>query len=667
LNSEWRKPRAVVGFYEFASIPRLETSMKRTLCLFALNALLAFTSFAQVPSNLVVENIPPIDLALVERVTPYFEFRTASFNSWHPERREMLISTRFGNTSQIHSVAMPGGARRQITFYPDRVGGGAWQKQSGRYVVFTKDIGGGEFFQIYRYDPVDGSVVLLTDGKSRNERGPMSRDGNLLAYTSTRRNGRDSDIYVVEINDPKSDRKVADVAGGGWGATDWSPDRSTLAVNEYISANESYVYLMDAKTGAMKLLTPKGGPKAAYVGGRFSNDGKSLYLVTDDGVEFLQLVKLDLATGKKTPLTSHIKWDVEDADLSPDGKTIAFVTNENGIGVLHLLDTASGKEIPAPKLPIGNVGNVDFHENGRDLAFNLVSNKSPSDVFSVDLTTGKIDQWTFSETGGLNTGNNADPSLVRMKSFDGLEISAFVYRPNAQKFPGKRPVMINIHGGPEGQFQPGFLGRNNYLINEMGIAFVAPNVRGSSGYGKTYLALDNGFKREDTVRDIGTVIDWIRKDPALDGDRVIVYGGSYGGYMVLASMIHHADKLRAGIDVVGISSFVTFLDNTQDYRRDLRRAEYGDEREPKMKEFLQKISPLTNASKIRDPLFVIQGFNDPRVPYTEAEQIAKAARTNNNPVWFLMAKDEGHGFAKKSNADFQFLAMIKFMEEFLLK
>jgi dipeptidyl aminopeptidase/acylaminoacyl peptidase len=254
-----------------------------------------------------------------------------------------------------------------------------------------------------------------------------------------------------------------------------------------------------------------------------------------------------------------------------------------------------------------------------------------------------------------------------MKSFDGLEISAFVYRPDAKKFPGKRPVMISIHGGPESQFQPGFLGRSNYLINEMGIAYVAPNVRGSSGYGKTYLALDNGFKREDTVKDIGTVIDWIRKDPTLDSDRILVYGGSYGGYMVLASMIHHADKLRAGIDVVGISSFVTFLANTQDYRRDLRRAEYGDERDPKMKAFLERISPLTNASKIEDPLFVIQGFNDPRVPYTEAEQIAKAARGNDNPVWYLMAKDEGHGFAKKSNADFQFLAMIKFMEEFLLK
>lgn len=639
----------------------------KTLRLALLALLLSAAALAQVPANLVVENVPPIDPQLVDRVTPYFEFRTATFNGWHPDRREMLISTRFGNTNQLHVVSMPGGARRQITFFPDRVLGGDFQNGSGRHVVFSKDVGGGEFYQIYRYDPNDGSIVLLTDGKSRNERGPMSNDGRFVAYTSTRRNGTDSDFYVVDLTDPKNDRKVAEVTGGGWGIADWSPDDQTLVVGEYVSVNEGYLYTMDVKSGALKLLTPKGGAKIAWRGAQFANDGKSLYVVNDRDSEFLRLAKLDLATGKETPLTTHIKWDVQGFDLSPDGKTIAFTTNEDGLGVLHLLDTATGKEVPAPKLPVGSVSAVDFHENGRDLAFTVNSNKAPSDVFSVDLTTGKIEQWTFSETGGLNTANNVDPQIARMKSFDGVEISALVYRPDAKKFPGKRPVIINIHGGPEGQSRPVFLGRNNYFINEMGIAMVFPNVRGSTGYGKTFLAMDNGFNRENTVKDIGAIIDWIRKDPAFDADRVAVYGGSYGGYMVLASMIHHADKLRAGVDVVGISNWLTFLKNTSDYRRDLRRVEYGDEREPKMAEFLQQISPLTNASKIGDPLFVIQGFNDPRVPYTEAEQIVKSVRENKVPVWYLMAKDEGHGFAKKANADYQFLAMIKFFEEFLLK
>ena len=640
--------------------------MKHALLLIAA-ALLALSALAETPANLVAENIPPFDPQLVERVTPYLEYRTASFNGWHPERREMIISTRFGDTSQLHVVAAPGGARRQITFFPDRVGGGDYQNRTGRYIVFSKDIGGGEFYQIYRYDPADGSVVLLTDGKSRNGRGPMSNSGSALAYTSTRRTGRDADLYLVEIADPKKGRKLVEVKGGGWGIADWSPDDATLVVGEYISANESYLHTVDVKSGAMKLLTPKTGAKIAYSGARFSRDGKSLYIVSDEGSEFQRLMQMDLASGARTPLTAHIDWDVEQFDLSPDGRTIAFVVNEDGVGVLHLLDTATRKEIAAPKLPVGSIGNIDFHDNGRDLAFNMSSNKSPADVFSVDLTNGKVDQWTFSETGGLNTARNADPELVRMKSFDGLGISAFIYRPDAARFPGKRPVIVTIHGGPEGQFQPGFLGRSNYYINEMGMAIVAPNVRGSSGYGKTFLTLDNGFKREDTVRDIGTILEWIRKDPSLDGDRIVVMGGSYGGYMVLASMIHHAEAIRAGVDVVGISNFVTFLNNTQDYRRDLRRVEYGDERDKEMYEFLQKISPLTNAGKIRDPLFVVQGFNDPRVPWTEAEQIVKSVRGNDVPVWYLMAKDEGHGFAKKANADYQFLATIRFLEEYVLK
>ena len=254
-----------------------------------------------------------------------------------------------------------------------------------------------------------------------------------------------------------------------------------------------------------------------------------------------------------------------------------------------------------------------------------------------------------------------------MKSFDGTQISAFVYRPDPKKFPGARPAVISIHGGPEGQSRPGFQGRWNFAINELGIAVIYPNVRGSEGYGKTFLAMDNAFKREDSVKDIGTVLDWIAKDPLVDESRVAVYGGSYGGYMSLASMVHFSDRLRAGIDVVGISNFNTFLKNTSGYRRDLRRVEYGDEQDPKMREHLEKISPLTNASKITRPLFVIQGINDPRVPYTEAEQIVKSVRSNNVPVWYLAAKDEGHGFAKKANNDILTLAMLQFLQEHLLK
>ncbi|HEU4520626.1 MAG TPA: prolyl oligopeptidase family serine peptidase, partial [Thermoanaerobaculia bacterium] len=341
-------------------------------------------------------------------------------------------------------------------------------------------------------------------------------------------------------------------------------------------------------------------------------------------------------------------------------------TNEDGASVLKIADLPSAKVVASPQLPLGVIGGVEWHPNGRLIGFTLSHAKSPSDAYSYDVNTGAIERWTESETGGLNPERNVEPQLITTKSFDGTQISAFVYRPDATRFAGKRPVIINIHGGPEGQSRPIFLGRNNYWINELGIAMVYPNVRGSEGYGKTYLAMDNAAKREDSVRDIGAILDWIARDPQLDASRVAVAGGSYGGYMVLASMIHFADRLKAGVDVVGISSFLTFLQNTSGYRRDLRRVEYGDERDPQMRAHLEKISPLSQASKIRDPLFVIMGFNDPRVPYTEGEQIVKIVRESGAPVWYLMAKDEGHGFAKRANQDFQFIATTLFWQQHLL-
>jgi dipeptidyl aminopeptidase/acylaminoacyl peptidase len=405
----------------------------------------------------------------------------------------------------------------------------------------------------------------------------------------------------------------------------------------------------------------------AYGDARFANDGQSIFCTTDRGSEFLRLVRLDLSTKAITPLTQDISWDVDEFDLSPDGKTIAFITNEDGVGQLHLMAARSGKRLRGPELPLGIPSGVTWHENGQDLAFNFNSAKSPTDAYSYNVKTRKLDRWTESETGGLNPAGFIEPELVRVKSFDGLPVSGFLYRPDAKKFPGKRPVIVNIHGGPEGQSRPIFQGRNNYYLNELGVAVLYPNVRGSTGYGKTFLTLDNGFKREDSVKDIGAFLDWVANDAGLDAERVAVMGGSYGGYMTLASLVHFSDRLRCGIDVVGISSFVTFLRNTQDYRRDLRRVEYGDERDPAMASHLERISPLNNVTKIRKPLFVVQGQNDPRVPVTEAEQMVKAIRDQGGVVWYLMAKDEEHGFGKKRNADFQFLSMIGFLQEFLLR
>ncbi len=622
---------------------------------------------AQVPDNLVTENIPSFTSELRADVGRYLEFRGATFSSWHPQRREMLVVTRFADTPQLHLVKNPGGARRQLTFLPEPVAGGLFRPKTGGCLVFAQDAGGGEFFQLYRYDLADGKITRLTDGKSRNTGAHWSRSGQQLAYTSTRRNGKDNDIYAMDPAKPASDRLLLQVNSGGWGVADWSADETKLLLEEYVSANESFIHLLDLKTGTKELLTPKGAEKVAWSGAKFARAGKTFFSTTDHGAEFQRLVEVQVATKTHRVLTVNIPWDVEQFELSPDGSTLAFITNEDGVGVLHLMDAQTGRELKPPKLPLGVLSGLDWHENSRDLAFTLSAAKSPSDAWSLDVKTGKLERWTESETGGLNPENFVEPQLVKLKSFDGLPISAFLYRPDPKKFPGPRPVIINIHGGPESQSRPIFQARNNFYSAELGVAILYPNVRGSSGYGKTFLALDNGFKREDTVRDIGAILDWIKRDPALDPARVAVAGGSYGGYMSLASMTHFSDQLRCGVDVVGISSFLTFLKNTQDYRRDLRRVEYGDERDPAMAAFLEKISPLTDVKKITRPLFVVQGQNDPRVPVTEAEQMVKAVRGNGGPVWYLMAKDEGHGFAKKKNADFQFLAQILFYREHLLK
>jgi dipeptidyl aminopeptidase/acylaminoacyl peptidase len=620
--------------------------------------------------NLVVEGIPPIPASLVERADRYTNFRSAAFASWHPERREMLISTRFGDTFQIHQLKSPGAARTQLTFYRDDVTSAHYPPAGGgEFFVFSKDIGGGEFYQLYRYDTATGAVTLLTDGKSRNTDEHWSNSGQFMAYSSTRRTGNDTDIWISEParpDDAKTNRLLAQLAGGGWAVADWSPDDSQLVVQEYVSANESYLWLMNASTGEKTLLTPKGGTeKIAYGGARFSKDGKGIYVTTDKDSEFQRLAYIDLSTKKYTYLTDHIHWDVEGFDVSPDGTMLAFTSNEDGLGVLHLMDTRTGKEKPAPKFDGGLVYGLSWHRNSRDLAFGFTQSRDITDAYSLDVTTGKVERWTNSETGGLNPATFPVAQLIHWPSFDGKSISGFYFKPSAN-FTGKRPVIIDIHGGPEGQFRPYFLGRYNYYPAEMGIAMIFPNVRGSSGYGKTFLTLDNGFLREDSYKDINALFDWIAQQPDLDASRVMVTGGSYGGFMTLAVATNYNDRIRCSLDVVGPSNLVTFLENTSGYRQDLRRVEYGDERDPKMRAFLEKIAPANNAAKITKPLFVVQGKNDPRVPWTEAQQMVAVVRKNGTPVWFLMANDEGHGFSKKKNVDYQFYATILFILQFLL-
>lgn len=612
------------------------------------------------PAALVADGMPPVPQELAAATRPYMEYRTASFGDWDPVSKGMLISTRFGNVSQLHTVAAPGMMRRQISFEAEPMGG-AYAPNDGTLVV-SKDQGGNEFWQLYTLK--NGKLTLLTDGKSRNEMGPFSHDGKWLAYSSTRRNGADSDLYVIDPRDPSTNRLVAEVKGGGWGIADFAPNGGGAVVANGISVTRTNLYWLDLASGKM---TPIGDHKKeiAYGDVQFAPDG-TLWTTSDEGSDFKRLGTLDPKTGKFTPRSPEKKWDIESFDIAADGSFIAYTVNEAGIFKLRLLDPKTGLSREVTGLPKGVIGTLKIAPWGT-IGLTVSSARVPTDAFSVDPNSLAVTRWTESETGGLDPLVNAEPEFVEVKSFDGELVSGFLYRPDPAKFPGKRPLIFNIHGGPEGQALPSFRGRTNYLINELGVAVFYPNVRGSTGFGKRFVALDNGpFLRENSVKDIGAFLDRFQTDPGIDPTRMAETGGSYGGYMCYASAIRYGDRFKAADCIVAISNFVTFLENTQSYRRDLRRVEYGDERDPKQRAKLIEISPLTSVDKLAIPLMVVTGANDPRVPQSEADQIVAAVRAKGRTAWHLVGKNEGHGFGKKENADYQFWSELLFWQANLL-
>ncbi len=632
-------------------------------------------------ANLLAQGIPPIPMALVERVARYTDFRGHGFVDWHPLREEMLVSHRKAGDSvpHIYRLDRPMGELEQLTEGAESVRNASYEPREGRYLVFERSKGGDEANRLYRLDLPSRQTTLLTDSDEGHRMlGWLRRSGRLL-YTSvpldrTAQGGTrasiETSLWMVDPARPEGRRKVADLPGPGWFGGGIANDESQVALVRYLSANESQVWTLDLASGQRRQVLPAPGEtlKAAHFAGSFSADGKRLLIVSDRAGEFRELMSLELASGMLTRVTASIPWDISSEAASEDGRWLATQVNNDGRDELRLFDGRTLEALPAPSLPAGGIGNnMAFHPRAHRLAYALNSSKGPSQLYVFDPATGRNVQWTRPQApAGMDTSNFSDQQVVRWKSFDGLTVSGLITRPPA-RFAGKRPVIVSIHGGPEAQATMGFLGRWNYFAQEMGIAIVQPNVRGSTGYGKRFLTLDNGMKREDSVKDIGALLDWIAAQPDLDASRVLVTGGSYGGYMTLAAMVHFSDRLVGGIAVVGPSNFVSFLTNTESYRRDLRRAEYGDERDPAMRAFQEKIAPLNNAERIKRPLFVVQGKNDPRVPYTESEQIVAKVRANGLSVWYLRGENEGHGFARKENADFEFYATVKFVEERLLR
>lgn len=606
--------------------------------------------------QLVTENVPVTPPEVRESLRRYQNSRSAGFVDWLGDG-SMLIATRFGQTSQLHRVTQPAGQRTQLTFFDEPVADAVAVPGGGDRFLYMRDVGGAEYYQAWLSSPM-GPEVAVTAPKTRNVSFTFSRDGQQLAWAQITPGSGDYDIMLMTVADPSS-RRIVYKGQGAMAPIAFSPDGRTLLVGKSISVQSSKRYLLDLAAGRLAEIRPS-KTEIAYGAAEFTPDGRAILMESDEGGEVTRLVSYDLASRTFTPVADGGAWEIEAFDLSDDGRTLAYVINEDGRSRVVVRDMITRRALPQPELPLGVVGGVGFSQDSRRLAISLNSATSPSDVWVWDLQPAQLTRWTASEMGGLDPAAMVEPTLARFKSFDGREIPAWVYRPRK---PGKAPVIINIHGGPEGQSRPGFSTAAQYWVNELGAAVIYPNVRGSTGYGRTFVSLDNGVKRRDSVKDIGALLDWIAAQPDLDATRVVVYGGSYGGYMTLASFADYNDRLAGAIDIVGISNWLTFLTNTEGYRRDLRRVEYGDERDPKIRAFLEADSPIRGVAKMKKPLFVIAGFNDPRVPWTEGRQMVDEARKNDVDVWWMMAKDEGHGFRKKQNVDAQREAETLFLKK----
>ncbi len=621
-------------------------------------------------TNLITEGLPEISREIVASVQKYTHFRPTLLLDLHPTKRQMLVKTRpeEAQVMQLHMIDDADGMPICLTNFPNAILDALYQPTEGRYCVFSKDMDGNEKYQNYRYDFDTGCITLLTDGQSRNQLGVWSPKGDKMAFTSNERNGKDQDLYMIDPLHPESKRLVVEFsAGDSWSIEDWSPDGTTLLLSEYLSVSDTNLWSFNLAENSLTLLTPKTqGDQTAYFQAQYSPDGNSIFFITDKDYEFNTLANLNVKTGQLKYLTQHVNWDIDLYEISPNGKQIVYVSNQDGISYTHLLTLSENgnEEHLLKEIPHGVIGKITWEPNGKSLRFNLSGAKTVNDVYTLELNNGCLKRLTKNPSP-METDSFVEPELVTWESFDGKRISGFLYRP-LKVNQVRPPVRIIIHGGPEAQFRPEFLGSLNYYIDELGIALLFPNIRGSTGYGKTFLQLPNGLKRVDAYEDINALLDWIKGQPDLDGDRIMVSGGSYGGHTTLAVATRYNEKVACSLSIVGMSNLVTFLENTEIRRRDMRRAVYGDERIPAIRDFLTSIAPINHAKAITKPIFVIQGLMDPRVPYSESEQIVKTLKNINTPVWFLTAKNEGHGFSNKENVDFLFYATTEFIKRHLL-
>jgi dipeptidyl aminopeptidase/acylaminoacyl peptidase len=579
----------------------------------------------------------------------YLKVRGAWGPSWSSDGLRLSFLTEITGVPQVWEVASRAPSwPEQLTFYEERVSG-AWYSPEEDRLLFGMDAGGNERSQLFLLQ--DGEVRDLTnDPGAIHYPGGFSPDGRQVAYTATRRNGTDFDVFVQEV--PEGEPEMVWKVSGYHTVADWDPDGGALIVSRHHSNVNNDLYRLDLETGEATLLTPHDGD-ARFSGVNVTPDGGSLYLATDRDGEFSRLARLDLATLELEYLTPDDR-DVEGVELSGDGGYLVASRNVDGYSDV-LLFNSRGRRMPDPEIPAGVVGGFEFSPDSGRLAFMLTAPERNPDIWVVELPDGEAQRLTRSSTAGIPPRSFRKPRVLRYTSFDGREIPALFYEPESEN----APVIVNVHGGPESQARPAFAPVTQYLLDS-GYAVFFPNVRGSTGYGKAYTHLDNVRLRMDSVADLAHAAYWLRER---GHGRIAVMGGSYGGFMVLAALTEYPDLWTAGVDIVGIANLVTFLENTGSYRRSLREPEYGSlERD---REFLESISPIHKAENIKAPLMVVHGKNDPRVPVGEAEQIVERVKGNGGTVEYLLYEDEGHGLAKLENRLDAYPKIVAFLDTHL--
>lgn len=614
-------------------------------------------------------------------IEQYLNVRSAAGGSFSPDGELAFLLDTTG-TPQVWSLSEPGAWPEQRTFFDERVSFASVSPEREE-LIFGMDAGGNERTQLFRLE--NGTVTPLTDWEDKDGRrakhrrgasrrneprartarakhrwGGWSHDGERFAFAANRREESVFDIYVQGRTETAEEATLL-YEGDGWlTVAGFSPDDDRLLVSESHSSFDQDLSVLDIESGEIEHVTPHDG-EVRFGSPEWGPSGEALYVVTDHGSDRLYLARLDLAAHDIEPVVED-DWNVEGLALDEETGRLVYARNVDGYTDLtagRLVGETEIEAFPAPELPAGVAGGIAFDDDAERFAVTVTGPRENANVHVVDIETGETERWTHASTAGLARTSFRDPELVRYETFDEREIPAFFSLP-ADATAGETPVVVDIHGGPESQRRPSFSPVTQYLL-DAGYGVFEPNVRGSTGYGKAYTHLDDKENRLDSVADIERGVAWLAEHSMVDPDRIVVMGGSYGGFMTLSALTEYPELWAAGVDIVGIANFVTFLENTGSWRRALREAEYGSLDEDR--EMLESISPLSHIENIDAPLFVLHGANDPRVPVGEAEQVVESVRSHDVPVEKLVFEDEGHGIIKRENRITAYTRIAEFLDE----